>query len=244
MQRALVAAAIAVLSANAGDAAVLVMKGSGTITSATASNYVTSFPYDQAEPQIGTAFGYSLLVDTAAKIPPGSYENPSYGFVSYLLNNASLTLTVGDRVFSYEVPVTFRMINNTPYTGQYPIVDQVNFGYDSLAEPLPNYATPFALGSARYINISFAATDYSHSALLSSGLDQLSSGWPTFSVSSLTMTVRDTTVNYVIQSANVVTTVSAESDVPEPTTWAMFMGGFGLIGGAMRRRDGRRKSLV
>jgi hypothetical protein len=28
----------------------------------------------------------------------------------------------------------------------------------------------------------------------------------------------------------------ATSDVPEPATWAMFIGGFGLVGGAMRRR--------
>ncbi|WP_293970218.1 PEPxxWA-CTERM sorting domain-containing protein [Sphingomonas sp.] len=27
------------------------------------------------------------------------------------------------------------------------------------------------------------------------------------------------------------------SDVPEPATWAMFIGGFGLVGGAMRRRQ-------
>lgn len=27
------------------------------------------------------------------------------------------------------------------------------------------------------------------------------------------------------------------SDVPEPATWAMFIGGFGMIGGAMRRRQ-------
>jgi len=32
------------------------------------------------------------------------------------------------------------------------------------------------------------------------------------------------------------------STVPEPTTWAMFIGGFGLIGGAMRQRQ--RKGAV
>ena len=29
---------------------------------------------------------------------------------------------------------------------------------------------------------------------------------------------------------------SAPADVPEPATWAMFIGGFGLVGAAMRRR--------
>jgi hypothetical protein len=33
------------------------------------------------------------------------------------------------------------------------------------------------------------------------------------------------------------TTVVPPSAVPEPATWAMFIGGFGLIGGAMRRRQ-------
>jgi hypothetical protein len=35
-----------------------------------------------------------------------------------------------------------------------------------------------------------------------------------------------------------------EAAVPEPATWMLMVGGFGLIGGAMRRRDDRRKSLV
>jgi len=32
-------------------------------------------------------------------------------------------------------------------------------------------------------------------------------------------------------------TLTTRSAVPEPATWAMFIGGFGLIGGAMRRRQ-------
>ena len=32
--------------------------------------------------------------------------------------------------------------------------------------------------------------------------------------------------------------------VPEPATWAMFIGGFGLIGGAMRRRQSAREALA
>jgi hypothetical protein len=31
-------------------------------------------------------------------------------------------------------------------------------------------------------------------------------------------------------------TTTAQSVVPEPATWAMFIGGFGLVGGALRRR--------
>lgn len=32
--------------------------------------------------------------------------------------------------------------------------------------------------------------------------------------------------------------------VPEPATWAMMIGGFGLVGGAMRRRPAKRAAIV
>ena len=34
------------------------------------------------------------------------------------------------------------------------------------------------------------------------------------------------------------------SAAPEPASWAMMLGGFGLVGGAMRRRRGTRPSFA
>jgi hypothetical protein len=38
--------------------------------------------------------------------------------------------------------------------------------------------------------------------------------------------------------------VPAPAAVPEPATWAMMLGGFGLLGSAMRRRDMPRRALA
>jgi hypothetical protein len=39
-------------------------------------------------------------------------------------------------------------------------------------------------------------------------------------------------------------TIGTTAAVPEPATWAMFISGFGLIGGAMRRREKRNLKLA
>jgi len=43
-------------------------------------------------------------------------------------------------------------------------------------------------------------------------------------------------VNPAGKTGNVGATLHATTAVPEPASWAMFIGGFGLIGGALRRR--------
>ena len=48
-----------------------------------------------------------------------------------------------------------------------------------------------------------------------------------------------TTGTYVYSSANDTITVIIGPSVPEPATWAMMIGGFGLAGGALRRRATR-----
>ena len=45
------------------------------------------------------------------------------------------------------------------------------------------------------------------------------------------------TGTYVYSSANDTLTVIIGPSVPEPATWAMMIGGFGLAGGALRRRQ-------
>jgi hypothetical protein len=40
----------------------------------------------------------------------------------------------------------------------------------------------------------------------------------------------------ILRLTNSTYAVSAAAAVPEPASWAMFIGGFGLVGGAMRRR--------
>jgi hypothetical protein len=40
----------------------------------------------------------------------------------------------------------------------------------------------------------------------------------------------------VTSASNLVLTASTAGAVPEPATWAMMIGGMGVVGGAMRRR--------
>ena len=44
------------------------------------------------------------------------------------------------------------------------------------------------------------------------------------------------TINYAITPPPAATPPAATPAVPEPATWAMMVGGFGLVGGALRRR--------
>lgn len=67
------------------------------------------------------------------------------------------------------------------------------------------------------------------------------SGAPTFFGFTSTLGFTSITIDTASTTQRVYdnVTISAPSDVaavPEPATWAMFIGGFGLIGGAMRRR--------
>lgn len=59
-----------------------------------------------------------------------------------------------------------------------------------------------------------------------------------------TLTIRDLvngdTGNLNSWTLNLTTTVSA---VPEPATWAMMIGGFGMVGGSMRRRQSVKSSV-
>ncbi|WP_231639007.1 PEPxxWA-CTERM sorting domain-containing protein [Sphingomonas profundi] len=46
-------------------------------------------------------------------------------------------------------------------------------------------------------------------------------------------------LNSIGFESNANSPVTAVAGVPEPTTWAMMLGGFGIVGGAMRRRRAR-----
>jgi hypothetical protein len=82
-------------------------------------------------------------------------------------------------------------------------------------------------------SLSFTATANVGALTLASLSPNLFSGQQIYFASDLV----STKAGFIGNTGNVGATLQPTSAVPEPATWAMFIGGFGLVGGAMRRRQ-------
>lgn len=107
-------------------------------------------------------------------------------------------------------------MSNASTPGFGPLVD----GYISTSILVPTGET--SIGLAAYLSLDCrggSSCDFGHTSAFS--FDALPSGLSFSSASGLFLTANQAT-----------------GAVPEPATWAMMIGGFGMIGGAMRRRKG------
>jgi hypothetical protein len=147
-------------------------------------------------------------------------------------SNASATEFFGGAIALSGGPVNYTGGFTATHTTDF--VDTWTFG------PLPA-----GLADASVINISFEdATDINFTEATLNGLAlQITNGAPVATAITLSQIFSAGGTNTLIikglagSNASYSGTVNyTVSPVPEPATWAMMIGGFGLVGGAMRRR--------
>jgi hypothetical protein len=172
---------------------------------------------------------------------------------------ATFTVTIPDRPSEYigtgDASVTYDgvtfststaygstfLFNVGPSSGANPRVissQQATAGIPNLLVTLPELATNITIKYGTFLGstVNFLVSSGANMVLGSS-----SSAGYTFPdsfifngpVQSVLLTTSDSTLNI----GSVSYTLSEPSDAPEPATWAMFIGGFGLIGATMRRRQ-------
>ena len=239
MKNVLVVCVIAAAMASApAQAKILTISSQGTVTSLSAK-----LPFDRGDgiypvsgPQIGESIEFSVTFDTAAPQPTGGVYNP---------RQPTAVVRVGGVSYSFLNPIgisanpSVMYFNNgqTTYLGQLGASSLLLNGADLQTTPL---------GMAYNPVFGLFATDPSRTILTSNDLNELPIGVPNFTSQSFSFSAFSGGYNLGFVSNNMLTAISVAGGVPEPATWAMFIGGFGLIGSAMRshRRVGVHFSRV
>ncbi|MDO6413576.1 PEPxxWA-CTERM sorting domain-containing protein [Sphingomonas sp. BIUV-7] len=228
----MIAASVAAMVAGTADAAVILLNSVGTITSAGASFSGFQGPYSSSDPQLGDDIRLQVRLDTDSELLSGS---AAFCCGNYKLENASFQLTVGGKTYDYGSDGNLYISNNVPLSPQVPTLDQI---YLSLGAASGMNPTPFNFGDSPSIFLYLVQFDPTATALPDADMSHLPLGQSAFASQKLTFSAFSL-YTYQIESNNMQTTLSLENAVPEPATWAMFIGGFGLIGAAMRRRKVR-----
>ncbi|MDO6413577.1 PEPxxWA-CTERM sorting domain-containing protein [Sphingomonas sp. BIUV-7] len=157
----------------------------------------------------------------------------------------------------------YLVLNQGPDPSATAKIYNVEFNYYTNSDVGPSSFLLYDSSSSQYVSTSLTESSFSVSATSSAGsttvLASASGGQPsvdnlpfydtlisgTLSQSSHTgnpaFTLRTistafSATSFTGLSAPSVSTVISAASVPEPATWAMFIGGFGMIGAGMRRR--------
>jgi hypothetical protein len=172
---------------------------------------------------------------------------------------ATFTVTIPDRPSEYigtgDASVTYDgvtfststvygstyLFNVGPSSGADPRVissQQASSGIPNLRVTLPELATKITIKYGTFLGstVNFlvsSGTSLDLASSTSSGYTVPDSFLFNGPVQSVLLTTSDNTLNI----GSVTYVIADASDAPEPATWAMFIGGFGLIGAAMRRRQ-------
>jgi hypothetical protein len=205
--------AVALLASGA-TAAPLIITYTGIVTYGT--DLHDTFGAGAGNSLIGQNFQLIFNYDTSTM----AYEAlPTQHGVQGSGATASATLTIGTGSFTHtnvtSSPFTFRSQNLA-------VPGQPQYLYSNLTPSSGNSAT---------FNIQVLSGDMFHSLDLFSVMDYVvqptdsQSGYFSMAGNGLSLSAQRVRSNITEMSA-----------VPAPATWAMFIGGFGLVGGAMRRR--------
>lgn len=250
MKRVMVAAAFMTLYARGADATVFRVTTSGTIT----SRYTDSVSGDPVE---GLSYRLSVLLDTSAATITS--VNSLYGPTMYKIVSSSFDYDVGSWTMREEEKGNFLL---TLTITNYP----AGSGHDSVslslaASPLMNGApaihgasTPFDFGPNDPLEYEYISANFTDSlglnldgagiAPIQIGMQVGQSSEFTNSVSGPLPSPRPFMGQVGFSSNNAILSIGEVIALPEPATWAMFIGGFGLVGGAMRRRQRVRDRLA
>jgi hypothetical protein len=142
---------------------------------------------------------------------------------------------------AFNLPEPFAF--STPAPGYHLTSDAYNFSYTLNGQPAGSGLQYAAFGGPGTGNIQFFFLD--QTTLFLSGPSVETNG--VLATPSYNFFMSYLSPNGQPFSAAGLATVSitrVESPVPEPATWAMMIGGFGLIGGALRRRRAATPALA
>lgn len=139
----------------------------------------------------------------------GVGNNMGYGYNSGTVSQANTAFNIGGRTatFSSGTPFTF---NSAYFTGAFSAGT-----YIAIGQGAQRYEMTFDVLNTAPTLVTFNWT----------GLYSVSIGWISGNSNGRQFVMDDLKINDAIEGA-----------VPEPSTWAMMMLGFGLVGTAMRRR--------
>jgi len=234
MRAIAVICAAACLSATA-QAAVVTLTAKGQVSDIWAidpSGYVAVPPTSIS---LGDAFSLSMTFDTStATLDPFFDGNP---LVHVYVMPGTATLTMGSYTDNFSVgwtEVIAQLFNDAPDVPG-PRDGQV---FEFLRFGAPQAAIPVDMGDG-YLSqgLYFQAFDLSATARDNDLISELRP-FSSFPDQQFLMTFVNYDTNLYVQFTSTVSE-SNLSAVPEPASWALMVGGFGLIGGAMRRRTTR-----
>jgi hypothetical protein len=187
---------------------------------------------------------------TSAAVITVNIPEPSGGNFDYF-GAGDASVTYDGVIFSTSSALSDGLLFNvgTAFSGEaFPVVSSQSetSGVGNLLITLPSLAKAISVtyGTFNGTSVTFALSNGSTGAFASTGggyatPDVYNSGLQTaFGSLQLTTGIGD----YLQISSLTYTTDDGQSAVPEPASWAMMVGGFGLIGGALRRRQ--RTSLA
>ena len=226
-------AAACCLSATA-QAAVVTLTAKGQVSDIWAIDPSGSAAVPPMSINLGDAFSLSMTFDTTNATPdPFSAANPS---LNVYVMPGTATLSMGSYTDNFSVgwtQQTTQLFDNAPdWSGPFDseIFEFIRFGG-------PQADIPVDLGGD-YLNqgLYFQAYDPSATARdndLIGDLKPLS----LFGDQRFLMTLENPDTHLLVQFTATVS--QSNLNVPEPATWALMVGGFGMVGGAMRRRATR-----
>jgi hypothetical protein len=230
----MVAAATALASPSA-NAAVFVITGTGTVNSiASLDNGVFDPTYNGTGGiALGDAMQFSFEIDTdQAVLTPTFDSDPTVNV--YYFCPTKFSVSIGS--YNYNPSFSFigdgslqtwndRVIVSDPVDGQ-------SFTFNGRG----TNALPFDLGSGTYLeSITFYAFDNSATARQSDIISELPP-YSAFDSLNFSWLQYNQTLGTSIHVGGLFNGQIRNAPVPEPATWAMMLMGFGMVGGALRRK--------
>lgn len=236
MRMAAVAATVAIGLMGAGVtspavAASYIWTGTGSVTSLNAISNGVGAAAPTGSIKVGDALSFTISFSTEKAVLTSYYDaNPTINL--YYLTDLVFNGSIGSFSFQNAGPQSndFQIWNN--YLGN------EDAQIASLSYPTYNYL-PFDMGAGASLQrAGVFAVDYSGSVRSNDSISQII---PVSSFNSLFMalTFYNPDTKYIVQvfGSYQGQITQASASVPEPATWVMMVGGFGLVGSAMRRRN-------
>ena len=240
--RALAAAVlITVTAATPATAATTIVEGTGSVTGVFAGNPMGPAPVSTGTVKTGDTLNFRFVFDSAATTV---LFNGGAGFQVLSLPVASAAIRVGNYAFQPDFsPATppvllmgtgFQLF--PPSFASEPVLRQ-----DFIFAGLPGGNPPFVIGPGGGATFSLNSLfRFDLAGQVPTAADLRDPALATFRT--FNFAINDGAGGLGSVQGNFTATITSAA-VPEPSTWAMLILGFGVIGGAMRIRQARRGTM-